>query len=407
MNLTIYPRKLSGQIRIIPSKSQAHRMLILAAFAPSETTLLCADTNQDIEATAACLRALGAAIERTEQGYHVEPATTIPKHAVLPCGESGSTLRFLVPVAAALGVDATFKLEGRLPQRPMSPLWEELERCGCILSRPTEDTIRCCGKLNRFDMHISGGISSQFITGLLLALSLTKQPGTLTVSDKLESRPYVDMTLDAMNLFGISVTEIPAENAVVRYQITGGSFCQTPQEFAVEGDWSNGAFFLAAKQLGCQLDIIGLLAESSQGDRTAAHLLPALDTFSYIDATDIPDLVPILAVTAGALQGAEFTGTARLRLKESDRIASTCALIRGLGGKAEETADGLRIYGTGYIGGTVDSFGDHRIAMAAAIASTVCSQPVTILGAQAVDKSYPRFWDEFRRLGGYYEFDLR
>ena len=171
MDITIYPRPLRGEVEIIPSKSQAHRYLICAAFADAPTQLVCPETNRDIEATADCLAALGARILRTDSGYTVFPVSDVPERAVLNCGESGSTLRFLLPVVGALGVDATFQLAGRLPQRPLSPLWEEMERMGCTLARPTPDTLRCIGKLIPGRYVIDGGVSSQYITGLLLALS--------------------------------------------------------------------------------------------------------------------------------------------------------------------------------------------------------------------------------------------
>ena len=384
MDLTIQPRSLRGDITIIPSKSQAHRLLICAAFADRDTQLCCPATNRDIEATIDCLNALGAHISETDSGYLVTPIKTVPATAVLNCCESGSTLRFMLPIAGALGVDATFQMAGRLPQRPLSPLWEEMEQMGCTLTRPTDDTIRCQGKLNAGKYSISGSVSSQFITGLLFALSLIAGETELDVTGKMESKPYIDMTRKAMDLF-----HAPDYHS--------------PGYVTVEGDWSNGAFFLAANRLGSELTIRGLNEESAQGDRAAATLLNQLETNITIDASDIPDLVPILSIVAGAKKGATFTNIQRLRIKESDRVASTIAMIEALGGKAESTEDTLTVYGTGYHGGTVDSVNDHRIAMSAAIASTVCTEPVTILGAEAVKKSYPHFWEEFSRLGGKYE----
>ncbi|MBP3674331.1 MAG: 3-phosphoshikimate 1-carboxyvinyltransferase [Oscillospiraceae bacterium] len=388
MDITIQPRKLRGPITAIPSKSQAHRLLICAAFADRETELICPDTNRDIEATADCLNALGASIKRTENGYVARPIDHVPNFAILNCCESGSTLRFMLPIAGALGVDTIFQMEGRLPQRPLSPLWEEMERMGCTITRPTPDTIRCQGRLRRGNYSIDGGVSSQFITGLLFALSLIPGESHLEITGKIESKPYIDMTKKAMELFGA-----PAY--------------RSPGKITVEGDWSNGAFFLAARALGNAVEITNLNPGSPQGDRACAELLPAMERTVSIDASDIPDLVPILAITAGAKIGAEFQNIQRLRLKESDRVASVIDMITALGGKAEATEDTLTVYGTGYTGGTVDAKNDHRIAMAAAIAATVCTEPVTILGAEAVQKSYPKFWDEYRRLGGNYEQYLR
>ena len=389
MDITITPRSLRGEINIIPSKSQAHRLLICAAFANNETTLVCPDTNRDIEATVDCLNALGAHIVRTETGYCVDPIPTIPHSAILNCCESGSTLRFMLPIVGALGVDAVFQMAGRLPQRPLSPMWEEMERMGCTLTRPTADTIRCQGKLKAGTYSIDGGVSSQFITGLLFALSLVPGESHLEVTGKIESKPYIDLTKEAMALFGA-----PSYHS--------------PGMVTVEGDWSNGAFFVTAARLGSDLTIHGLNNESIQGDRAVLDITAKLRAgCATVSAADIPDLVPILSVMAAANRGAVFTDIRRLRIKESDRVASTIAMIEALGGRAEATEETLTVYGTGLSGGTVDSANDHRIAMAAAIAATVCEKPVTILDAQAVGKSYPRFWEEYRRLGGNYEQYLR
>lgn len=398
MDIIIKPTKLRGTVAAIPSKSQAHRLLICAAFADRETRLYCPDTNRDIEATADCLRALGAEITRDEGGYTVLPIQSRPATAVLPCHDSGSTLRFLLPVAGALGVDATFQLEGRLPQRPLSPLWEEMERMGCTLTRPTECTIRCQGKLNSGVYTISGGVSSQFITGLLLAFPLISGESQLEITGKLESAPYVTMTLKAMEQFGVMVQN---------FSVAGNQHFTSPGTVTVEGDWSNGAFFLAAKALGSNVTVTGLRQDSPQGDQAAAKLLPGLEKKLIIDAADIPDLVPILAVTAACKQGAVFTNIGRLRLKESDRVASVIGMIEALGGQAQADENTLTVCGTGLTGGTVDAQNDHRIAMAAAIAATKCSQPVIISGAQCVEKSYPRFFEEYRMLGGRYEQYLR
>ena len=396
MDIIIQPGPLQGDIGVIPSKSQAHRLLICAAFADSPTTLVCPETNRDMDATAQCLNALGADIVKTETGYLVNPASHIPQNAELNVHDSGSTLRFLLPVAGALGVDTLFQMEGRLPQRPLSPMWEEMERMGCALTRPTADTIRCTGRLRPGNYSIDGSVSSQYITGLLLALSLLERPSQLEITGRVESKPYIQLTKDAISLFGGS-TEHP-----------GGKQFHSPGQLCVEGDWSNGAFFLAANTLGSNLNIHGLKADSSQGDRAAAVLLPKLQNETpVIDAGDIPDLVPILAVVAACCRGAEFTNIRRLRLKESDRVASVIAMLEALGGKADATEGTLRVYATGLTGGTVDSVNDHRIAMSAAIAATACKAPVTILGAECVRKSYPRFFDEYRRLGGNYEQYLR
>lgn len=398
MDITIHPSTLRGSVTAIPSKSQAHRLLICAAFADGPTTLLCPNTNRDIEATAACLRSLGAQINRTEQGYLIYPISEIPEKAQLTCGESGSTLRFLLPVVGALGVDATFIMEGRLPNRPLSPLLEEMERMGCRLSRPTASTLRCCGKLQCGTYRISGGVSSQFITGLLFALARIPGCSSIEIIGTLESKPYVDMTQQAMERFAIQCKNL---------QILGNQIFRTPGTITVEGDWSNGAFFLVAAALGSPIKIVGLDKDSAQGDRAIQYLISDLQQHTTISARDIPDLIPILSVLASANQGAVFTDIGRLRLKESDRVASVIAMLEALGGKAEATDHTLTVYPSDLIGGTVDAMNDHRIAMSAAIAATICKEDVTILNADCVSKSYPKFFEEYRRLGGNYEQYLR
>lgn len=396
MDITISPRRLRGDLTVIPSKSQAHRLLICAAFSDKPTLLQCAETNWDIEATADCLTALGAKILRTDSGYTVFPVKAVPEQAELHCRESGSTLRFLLPVAGALGVDALFTMEGRLPQRPLSPLWEEMERMGCTLTRPTSDTIRCTGKLRPGAYRIDGGISSQYITGLLLALSLLGSGSQLEITGKAESRPYIEMTKAAISLFG-GDPDHPGEKRF-----------HSPGAVSVEGDWSNGAFFLAANELGSHLNLHGLDPDSPQGDRAVLGILPLLRSGApRVSAADIPDLVPILSVAAASNHGAVFTDIRRLRMKESDRVASVMAMLKSLGGRAEADDNTLTVFPSGFTGGVVDSFNDHRIAMSAAIAATVCTGPVTVLGAECVSKSYPGFWEEYRRLGGNYEQHVR
>lgn len=389
MDITVYPGKLSGTIPAIPSKSQAHRVLICAAFSDGPTTIYCRETNQDIEATARCLRALGADIQRTDVGYHVIPVKTLPQTATLDCGESGSTLRFMLPVAAALGVQTTFIMYGRLPYRPLSPLWEELERMGCRLTRPAENTIHCIGKLHSGAYSIDGSVSSQFITGLLFAIALIPCASTLEITGNIESAPYVHMTQDVLRTFG---NHAPFH---------------TPGVVHIEGDWSNAAFFLSANTLGSKITLSGLNERSPQGDCAVVNILKSFETHQSVDASDIPDLVPILAVAASYCHGAKFTNVRRLRLKESDRVQSTANLLQNLGAEVLISHNELEVKPAVFHSGTVDSVGDHRIAMAAAVAATVATGPVTILGAECVAKSYPGFWDDFRKLGGNYEQYIR
>ena len=398
MDITIQPGCLRGTVRAIPSKSQAHRLMICAAFSDEPTYLECPQTNADIEATARCLTALGADIQRTDDGYRVTPVRNIPAKATLDCGESGSTLRFLLPVACALGVEATIQMQGRLPYRPLTPMWEELERMGCRLTRPSENTIRTTGKLHAGEFFLSGKVSSQFITGLLLATALLRGTSRITITDALESKSYVEMTQQALQIFGV---------ATENYSVKGSFPFRSPGKLTVEGDWSNGAFWLAAQALGNSLCVTNLDPKSPQGDRACAKILTDLEENITVSAADIPDLVPILAVVAGAKKGAVFTDIARLRLKESDRVASVCNMLNALGAKASANENTLTVTPGRYQGCTIDAVNDHRIAMAAAIAATAANGPVTILGAECVSKSYPAFWQIYNELGGKYEQYIR
>lgn len=265
---------------------------------------------------------------------------------------------------------------------------------GCQLSRPTENTICCKGKLMPGTFSIDGSVSSQFITGLLFAASLMHDETKINITGKLESLPYIRMTQAAMKLFGVNTDG---------YCVCGTARFVTPGTVSVEGDWSNAAFFLSAKALGSNLDITNLDFNSPQGDKEVSQILTQIESCPTIDASDIPDLVPILAVTAGAKSGATFTNIRRLRLKESDRVATVCAILNKLGAVTETTENTLTVFPARYHGCIVDAAGDHRIAMSAAIAATVASGPVTILGAQCVAKSYPNFWRDYEKLGGSYE----
>lgn len=398
MDLTIYPNKLSGRITAIPSKSQAHRLLICAAFSNQPTVVNCHESNHDIEATVGCLNSIGATISRTQTGYHVIPVDRIPAAAQIDCRESGSTLRFILPIVCALGISTTIQMSGRLPYRPLSPLWEELERMGCALFRPNDWTLQTSGKLRSGNYTIAGNVSSQFITGLLFALSLLDGESKITVHGKLESKPYVEMTQKALAMFGVDTTD---------FKIRGSLPYHSPGNVTVEGDWSNAAFFLAATQMGNDIQMDNLDMESPQGDRAITDILNVTEEKPRISVADIPDLVPILAVFFATKNGAVFTDISRLRLKESDRVASVLELLHAMGIQASASENTMFVSCGKFQGCVVDAFGDHRIAMAAGIAATIAVDPITIRGAECVAKSYPAFWQDYQRLGGIYEQYIR
>lgn len=393
MNLTIFPNKLEGTVAVVPSKSQAHRLLICAALADAPTTIKIGTFCDDLMSTIGCISGFGAEIERKiDSSITVFPISDIPASAEVFCGESGSTLRFLLPVAGALGIETKFRLSGRLPERPLSPLWEEMQRHGCCLSRSSDGSVLLRGKLRPGHFSMNGSVSSQFSSGLLMALPLLDGNSRLELSERPESKPYIDMTLDVLSKFGVFWNN---------FYTNGNQRFHSPGEVSVEGDWSSAAFWLAANALGSHLSVTGLDHRSTQGDREIMSLLPLLQSGNVtINAADIPDLIPVLAVVAAANHGATFTNIRRLRLKESDRVQSILSMLRALGGAGEADENTMTIHPRPLIGGTVNAMGDHRIAMSAAIASTVCTRSVTILGAECVSKSYPGFWEDFTRLGG-------
>lgn len=415
MNVKLTPSIPCGKIKAIASKSAAHRLLICAAFADSSTELVCEEINEDISATVRCLNALGAKITRRDKSFVVLPIKAPRQNALLDCGESGSTMRFLVPVVCALGCGASFKMSGRLPERPLSPLREELEAHGIAFSETGSNPLTVSGKICAGEYHIRGDVSSQFISGLLFALSLVRGESNIVIEGKTESAPYINMTLDALYEFGAEPDQ--TENS---FSVVGRDRLVSPKTLQVEGDWSNAAFALCAGAINkkARVSVFGLDSESTQGDRGIIEILVRFgadirrkgDCFTVrggelfgidVDASDIPDLVPIIAVTAAAAQGrTTIYGASRLKIKESDRLSAVTDILTALGADITKTDDGLIINGKKSLtGGEVSSYGDHRIAMSAAIASTICSADVTVTAAEATAKSYPTFWNDLASLG--------
>lgn len=416
MQIKITPAALRGTAAAPVSKSAAHRLLIAAALGDAPCTIRCEGTNEDIDATVGCLNALGADIRREGEYLKVIPLS-LQKGAVLDCGESGSTLRFLLPVVCALGADATLVGHGRLPSRPLSPLYEELAAHGATLGENGRMPLFAGGPLSAGTFTIDGGISSQFISGLLFALPLLRQPAEIVLTGKVESARYIDLTLEALAAFGIH--PIPTATG---WRFTGEERYHSPAALSVEGDWSNAAFWLTAGAIGdpaAPLTVTGLREDSLQGDKAIIALLArfgaridhAGDSYTVtaaplhgitIDAADIPDLVPILSVAAAYAEGKTvIRNIARLRIKESDRVATVIAMLSSFGIDATADENTLTV-----IGGKptvledIDSYNDHRIAMAAAIGASGAVGTLTITDAQAVNKSYPDFYRVLNSLGG-------
>ncbi len=385
MNLSITPGKLSGTVTPPPSKSQAHRLLICAALAGEGSVIHNLADSQDIRATRRCLAEL------------TTDRRTLPE---LDCGESGSTLRFLIPLALALRGGGVFTGHGRLMERPQKPYFNLFDEKG-IQYEQKDGVLTVEGRLTPGEYRLPGNVSSQFFTGLLLALPLLDGPSVIIPTTPLESEGYIGMTLDAMHEFGVDIAS--TRSLPPHYLVSGGRRYQRA-EVTVEGDWSQAAFWYAANCLGCTVDVRGVSQYSTQGDRVIESCCLELSQpgDTEIDMSGCPDLTPPVAAAAAVRRGTtRLVNAGRLRIKESDRLAAITAALNALGARVTEHPDSLTIYGRdGLTGGTVDCCNDHRIAMMAAIAATRCREPVTLLGAECVAKSYPDFWEHYRMLGG-------
>ncbi|WP_295692874.1 3-phosphoshikimate 1-carboxyvinyltransferase [uncultured Oscillibacter sp.] len=410
MDLQIIPKKLSGAVTPPPSKSQAHRLLIAAALSGGVSVLHGLAESQDIQATRRCLSALGAGMEDLPDGalrVHGlgHGIVMAPPYALLDCGESGSTLRFLIPVALLVQGGASFTGRGRLMERPLKP-YEDLFREKGVAWKLEDNVLTVNGgrgydalALDSGAYRLPGNVSSQFFTGLLFALPLLNGDSILVSTTPLESRDYLEMTRQALAAAGVT-TRWADENTLC---VPGGQVYQ-PFTATVEADWSQAGFWYAADFLDSQVEIRGLDPDSAQGDKVVSELYWKLARpgDAEIDVSGCPDLLPPLAVMAAVRSGTtRFTNAARLRMKESDRLSTITAALTALGAEVHEEPDRLIIVGKPSLpGGTVDSANDHRIAMMAAIAATGCTGPVTIRGAECVQKSYPDFWEVYRSLGG-------
>lgn len=437
MDLQIIPKKLSGTVTPPPSKSIAHRLLIAAALADGVSTVCGIAMSQDVEATLRCLTALGGRWKETAPGV-LEITGTGGRRAGedlprLDCGESGSTLRFFIPIALAVAGGGVFTGHGRLMERPQGPYFDLFREKG-ISYEQKDGVLTVRGHLEPGEYKLAGNVSSQFFTGLLFALPLLGGPSVIRSTTEVESRDYIAITRQVLETAGVETT---CKDNFRTLEITGGTY--HPIDETVEADWSQAAFWYTAQGLGNPLTIQGMNPKSIQGDRVMASFaemlrgeplsggvtVPILGPASAAPAkpfqpplrpgwttpcvgsvslplTYCPDLAPPLAAWGALLNGTLYLKDAgRLRIKESDRLATITAALRALGADVTEEPDRLIINGKPALpGGTVDCANDHRIAMMAAIAATGCTGPVTLLGAECVKKSYPDFWDVYQSLGG-------
>lgn len=401
------PHNLSGTVNAIGSKSFAHRALISAAlFGSTRVTVRGITPSEDVSATARCLNALGAKVELCGDGATVYPIGKIPAKATLDCGESGSTLRFMMPIAAALGIKTEFVGSGRLLDRPNDELIKTLASGGVTV----ENKRFLSGRLKGGDYEISASVSSQYVTGMLFALILAGG-GTLKLNGKIVSREYLKITESVLEDFGQTVTFSDGTYTAAAKKPTAVT------DYNVEGDWSNAAFFLVAGALSSGVTVVGLNPDSVQGDKKIIDVIATagaevtvsgnavtvrkrnLNGFTT-DATDIPDAVPAISVLAAYCAGeTAISGVERLKIKESDRLGEVIKMLGSAGIKAYG-GDELRIEGGVPHGGAFDSANDHRMAMSEAILAAFADGDSTIDGESAVKKSYPDFYKDYKKIGG-------
>ena len=413
-NVIVSPSAFNGEVTLPPSKSDVHRAILCASLSKGRSVISPVDLSQDISATIDCARALGAEIILQGNTAYVDGTNLFSnKTAVLDCRESGSTLRFFIPVAGVGGVNTTFIGKGRLPQRPIGIYLDCLPKAGVRCKTEGGLPLEISGKLRAGEFTVPGNVSSQFITGLLLALPLTGEDSRIILSSALESVGYINMTIRTMEQFGVIV-----DKTDYGYFIKGGQQYR-PCNYMCEGDWSQSAFFMAAGALGGEVSLKGLRTDSIQGDKECLEIYKRFGAYITetpegitvkkaelrgidIDATQIPDLVPVLAVTAAFAQGTtNIYGAERLRIKESDRLNAICTCLNKIGAKVTEKPDGLIIEGVSNTkGSTVEGFNDHRIVMAMSVAVAKCTGNIEITDSESINKSYPAFFKDYTAIGG-------
>lgn len=412
MKVQISPSSVLGSVTAPPSKSAGHRSLICAAFCNQPVVVHnCGDSN-DITATIEALKTLGSEIRRDGKTVTVSPIGRNNKNVIINCNESGSTARFMIPIAAALGADnITFQGRGRLPERPFDIISEALRQNGVSCSS-NNLPMTVSGQLKAGRFEIAGNVSSQYISGLLLALSIIDGESEIILTTPLESRDYVMMTVNELKIFG---ADIQFDNN--RFSIKGKPYLEASDR-TVEGDWSQGAFHLCLGAICGEVTVKGLDVSSLQGDKAVVEILKQFGADISvnnngitvrksplkgitIDASQIPDLVPILAVTSAFASGTTTIVKAeRLRIKESDRLLETAMRLKAFGIDVTETSDGLIIKGGRPKGADITSANDHRIVMAFSVMAANSDGQTMIDGCEAINKSYPDFFEDFSSLGG-------
>ena len=420
-NVNVEPSQLNGTVAIPPSKSDVHRAIICGALSRGKCVISPVDLSEDIKATIGCVETLGAKVNISEGVLTIDGSEMFKgNNYQIFCNESGSLLRFIIPVVSAVGISATFTGAGRLPERPIGIYLDCLPKAGVKCTTKSGLPLTVEGQLQPGEFEIPGNVSSQFITGLLFALPLLKEDSKIILTSPLESVAYVDITINVMKKFGVII-----ETTDYGYFVKGNQK-YIPQNYTTEGDWSNAAFFMTAAAIKGDITVTGVDKNSAQGDKEIAEILKRFGAkveftdngvrvqkgdlkATDIDARQIPDLVPILAVCATFAEGTtHITGAERLRIKESDRLSAIANAINQLGGNVIEKPDGLVITGVKSLkGGTVQGVNDHRIVMAMSVATLMATDTVTITDMESIKKSFPNYFEEYNRLGGISYVNLR
>lgn len=422
MKILIRPKKLTGTINVVPSKSYSHRAIIAASLAEGESVITNLIFSEDIKRTIEACCELGAQIITYSDYIVVRGTGSILRNTgKMNAGESGSTIRFMIPIMLVNACEMEFYGQNHLNKRPLDSYFEIFKENNIEYTHPADSylPLKTKGGLKPGEYYIKGDISSQFITGLLFALPLLDGESVINITSKLESKSYIDLTLDILKKFGINIINENYEKFII-----GGNQKYIPCNYEVEGDFSQAAFFLAMGALGNNISLGCMNLDSLQGDRKIIEDLEKLGTkISYednllkatnsllkgsiIDLSQSPDLGPVLSVVAALAKGeSKFINASRLRIKECDRITCVKEELNKLGALVSESADELYFTGVDSFNGSLElhSHNDHRIAMSLAVASTMCSEPIMIDCAESVKKSYPHFWDDFKKLGG--DFDV-
>ena len=404
----------NGTVNVPPSKSDVHRAIICAAMANGVSRISPVALSNDIKATIGCIKALGADAV-LENNVLIVDGTNMYKNktALLDCGESGSTLRFFIPIAAVGNINATFVGKGKLPQRPIGIFTEALPKAGTVCKTEGGLPLEIKGQLKSGIFEIPGNVSSQFITGLLLALPILEGDSEIVLTSPLESVGYIAMTIRTMKQFGVNI-----DTTESGWHIKGGQSYKTC-DYTTDGDWSQAAFFMVLGAIGGKVTVKGVAKDSTQGDKKCAEILAEFGAkvtqrdnevtvekgdlkAITIDASQLPDLVPVLSVCAAFAEGTtKIINAERLRIKECDRLKATAELLNNLGGKVKELSGGLEITGVSSLkGGNVNGYNDHRIVMSAAVCAARSDEDITATFAMSINKSYPDFYIDYNSIGG-------